>query len=63
MENYLKMYLAREKKTQRELAAETGKSTQQVQNWVSGKSVPPLELAIKIAKSLNTTVEDIWKIT
>ena len=62
MKNYLKMYLAREGMSQKKLAEEFGVSVQQVSKWVNGHHAPGLETALKIAKLLNTTVDEIWSL-
>lgn len=60
MENHLKMFLAKEKMTQRQLAEELNVTHQQINNWVSGRSAPGLETALRISKRFNVTVNELW---
>ncbi|WP_306421340.1 helix-turn-helix transcriptional regulator [Robertmurraya sp. DFI.2.37] len=45
---------------QRELAKQLGISNSALSLIVNGKSVPTLKVALKIARAVNMTVEDLW---
>lgn len=47
-------------KTQAQVAKEIGIAKTAYQRYEQGKVTPNAILAIKIAKALNTTVEDLW---
>ncbi|MGG3115253.1 helix-turn-helix transcriptional regulator [Bacillus paranthracis] len=55
--------LRREKKiTQEELSSKVGITRAYLSNIENGKHKPSLDVALKIAKALNTTVEKIFKL-
>ena len=58
----LKHIMYDKKMTQRELAKKLNVSESAMSSIVQGQSFPRVQLAIKIAKELNVTVEDIWKL-
>nr|WP_290441179.1 helix-turn-helix domain-containing protein [Clostridium gasigenes] len=43
-----------------EFAKYIGTDIKNYSNWETGRSRPKLEIALKIAKKLNKTVEEIW---
>ena len=50
-------------KTQAQVAKEIGMIKTAYQRYEQGKVLPNVVTAIKIAKALNTTVEDLWGYT
>ncbi|HEX7673290.1 MAG TPA: helix-turn-helix transcriptional regulator [Bdellovibrio sp.] len=61
LENKLKLArVAQGDLTQQDLADKVGCSRQTIHSIESGKFVPSVELALKIAKILNSKVEDIF---
>ncbi|TYS64478.1 helix-turn-helix transcriptional regulator [Sutcliffiella horikoshii] len=57
----LKEWIAKSKRTQADIAKEMGLTDQQLSNWVTGRSVPPLKKAMQIAKILGCDISDIWE--
>lgn len=47
-------------KTQKQVAKEIGIAKNAYQRYEQGKVIPNVVMAIKIAKSLNTDVENLW---
>ncbi len=60
MENELKVYRAKEDITQKELAEEMEVSRQTINAIETGKYNPSLELALKLAKFFDRSVEEIF---
>lgn len=61
LENKLKLArVAQGDLTQQDLADKVGCSRQTIHSIESGKFVPSVELALKITKTLNSKVEDIF---
>lgn len=58
----LKLKLAREQsgKTQVQVANETELTERTYQKYEAGMSSKTIQTAIRIAKALNTTVEELW---
>ena len=50
-------------KTQEQVAKEIGIAKTAYQRYEQGKVVPNVLMAIKIAKSLNTSVENLWLVS
>lgn len=46
--------------TQRQLAAILSQPYQSIQRWELGRRVPSVETAIRLARALNTTVEELF---
>lgn len=59
MINKIEQY-RREKFTQEEISRKIDISLSQYRNIEKNRSIPSVEIAIKIAKILNTTVEEIF---
>lgn len=57
----LNIMLFDNRKTQRELAAEVGVSSQMISDIIYGKKAPSAETLIKIARALNVKVDDLIK--
>lgn len=55
------MRLAELNLKQTELAEEFGVSKQTFNGWTSGRIKPSLEIAFKLAKRLDCTIEDLWR--
>lgn len=47
-------------KTQKQVAKEIGIAKTAYQRYEQGKVIPNVVMAIKIVKSLNTSVENLW---
>lgn len=47
---------------QKYVAEKMGVTPQQLNNWIKGKSYPPMNKAFKLAKILNCTVHDLWEL-
>ncbi|EGQ43578.1 MAG: transcriptional regulator, XRE family [Candidatus Nanosalina sp. J07AB43] len=60
MENRLKVQRAKKDMTQKELAKEMDVSRQTINAIETGKYDPSLELALKLAKFFDTSVEEIF---
>ena len=60
LENNLKVIRKQLRVTQSELAQEVGFSRQSIYAIESGKSEPSLGLALKISKSLDTSIEKLF---
>lgn len=63
MENNLKEKRLIKKITQQELANSIDISISQLANIENNRSIPSVEIAIKIAKKLDCIVEDIFYVT
>lgn len=50
-------------KTQAQVAKEIGIAENAYQRYEQGKVIPNVLMAIKIAKSLNTSVENLWLVS
>ena len=50
-------------KTQAQVAKEIGIAETAYQRYEQGKVIPNVLMAIKIAKSLNTSVENLWLVS
>ena len=50
-------------KTQAQVAIEIGIAETAYQRYEQGKVIPNVLMAIKIAKSLNTSVENLWLVS
>lgn len=57
----VKFKLISQNMTQKELAEKIGISEEYLSKIINGKHTCNVKIAIKIAKNLNTTVEDIFK--
>lgn len=62
LQSNLKAYINLARLSQSEVAEMMECTVQQVSNWSTGYSTPPLEKAIKLARILNRPVEQIWEI-
>jgi len=60
MENRIQKFLNREGITQAELAKELNMDSSQMNDYVNGKNKPSVYTAIRIAKKLSTTVEELF---
>ena len=60
MKNQLKVWRARYDMTQEELAKKTGVTRQTIISVEAERYNPSLDLAFKLARSFNTTIEDIF---
>ena len=60
MKNNIKQYRIKTKLSQNDLALKVGVTRETISRVESGRCNPSLELAYKIAKCLNTTIEDIF---
>ena len=60
MENILLKKRTAAGMTQRQIAQKAGITDTGYLNYEHGKREPKVSTAIKIAKALNTTVEDLW---
>ncbi len=58
--NKIKKFRLSHKLTQIKMAAKANIPTRSYQNYEAGKRVPDAFTAIKIAKALGTTVEELW---
>ena len=56
-----KIKIIEAKTTQTLLALEFEVSKQTVNAWVTGRVAPPLNTALKIAKRLNCSLDEIWE--
>jgi len=63
MKNRVKQYRKQCKLTQEELANELGVTRQTIIAVENDKYNPTLELAMRLAKYLNTTVEDLFTLS
>lgn len=43
------------------IADQVGITQQQLSNWVTGRSYPPIDKAFKLAELLNCTVDDLFE--
>lgn len=57
----IKVRLAELEKSQKELAEHMEVSKQTMNGWATGRVIPPLEKAFKIAKFLDCRVDDLWE--
>ena len=62
MNNELKSVRKASGKTQNQVAEESDVNVQQYQNYEYGKREPGVRTAIRIAKALGTTVEDLFPV-
>ncbi len=60
MRNRIKEYRVRESLTQEQLSKRVGVSRQSIVAIESGKYNPSLELAFKIAREFNCSIEDVF---
>ncbi|WP_404470628.1 helix-turn-helix transcriptional regulator [Sutcliffiella horikoshii] len=60
MECKLKEWIVKNGRKQADIAREMGLTDQQLSNWVTGRSVPPLKRAVQVADILGCSVNDIW---
>ncbi|MBM7585864.1 DNA-binding XRE family transcriptional regulator [Bacillus pakistanensis] len=60
MENKIKQYLIENGIKQNFIAEKVNISSGAISLIVRGKSIPELPTAIRLARALNTTVEDLW---
>lgn len=58
----LKMYLAKNKITNKEVAEKLEKTPQQVSNWVTGRSFPNLEDSLILSEMLGVTVNELFEL-
>ncbi|MGL5149247.1 MAG: helix-turn-helix transcriptional regulator [Clostridium sp.] len=63
MKNKMKMYRASKNISQDDLAKELGMSRAYVSNLERGKSIPRLDMMIKISEILESKVESIFCLT
>ena len=63
LENKLKLARKSQKVTQLEFAQQVGVSRQSIYAIEASKSEPSLSLALKIAKALSVSIEDIFWLT
>lgn len=61
IKNKIKFYRTKRKLTQKELAEIVNISESHLQNIEYGSAKPNVELALKIADSLNVTVEELFR--
>lgn len=57
----LKFFRLKSNKTKKELALECNLTPMAISNYESGKRKPSLEIALKLAKSLNTSIEELME--
>lgn len=57
----LKLKLVEKGIKQKDLAEELKVTIQSLNGWVNGKNKPSLEMALRIAKRLGCTVEELWE--
>ena len=62
MKNNLKKILTEKNLTQREVAESSGIEEHSMSNYVRGKFVPNIVVALNIAKVLDKDVYDIWEV-
>ncbi len=62
MKNEIRVFRAKQRITQDELALQLGVSRQTINAIENNKYFPSLELALKIAKIFNCTVEDLFSL-
>ena len=62
MKNNIPVYRKAEKLTQKELATKAGLSERNLQEIESGRQDPKTSMSLKIAKTLNKTVEDLFAV-
>jgi putative transcriptional regulator len=62
MKNEIRVFRAKQRITQDELALKLGVSRQTINAIENNKYFPSLELALKIAKIFNCTVEDLFSL-
>jgi DNA-binding XRE family transcriptional regulator len=57
----IKVRLAELEQSQKELAEFMNVSKQTMNGWATGRIIPPMEKAFKIAKFLGCKVDDLWE--
>ena len=62
VKNNLKIYMIKKEMTQAELAEKLDVSQQQVNNWVTGRSVPKMKMLLEITDMLNCTIDDLYRV-
>ncbi len=62
MKNEIRVFRAKQRITQDELALQLGVSRQTINAIENNKYFPSLELALKIAKIFNCTVEELFSL-
>ena len=62
MKNKISLFRQREGLTQPQLAEKLNVSYTQIQAWEHERRTPPTEYAIRLARALNTTVEELFDI-
>ena len=62
MTNYLKLARVKHDLTQEQLAAQVGVSRQSINSIEKNRYVPSALLALKIARALHTTVNDLFEL-
>ena len=60
MQSHLKEIMKVQGRTQNWLSEKAGVSTTSISSIVNNKSVPTLLVALRIAKALDKSVEEIW---
>lgn len=60
MKNFIKSKRQELNITQEQLAMEIGQLKQALQRYEYGRQVPSVEIALRIARALNTTVEELF---
>lgn len=63
MNNYLRKYRKAAKMTQAELAKAVGTSPVVICRYETGKRIPKISTASRIAEVLGCKVDDIWPVT
>lgn len=61
MPNRIREFLEKKGWTQRDLSTAVDCSEFQINSYVNGRQSPRLELALKIARALDTTVEELFQ--
>jgi putative transcriptional regulator len=61
MKNQIKVFRARHDMTQEDLAAKIGVVRQTILSIENGKYVPSLELAFRIARLFNASIEEVFQ--
>jgi DNA-binding XRE family transcriptional regulator len=56
----IKIRITQLDKKNKELAAHIGLDVTTTSQYVTGKRIPPLEVAIRMARFLDSTVEELW---
>ena len=62
MENNIKQFLIAKGMTQSELASKVGVSQSLMKLWICGERIPKVNHAIRMARALDCSVEDLFNV-